>query len=924
MANGSNKNKKKDKIMTKYRFLLVIAAIASIFTACQDDDIVRNSNPAEVGEEILFGARAGFENANPGSRTEYAGETYEIDGVVYERIKWVSATDKIHIYSPQASNPGNVSGNTDMLHSAHYTVTRNDDEATTNNDEAYLQRIGDTSLQWGTGSDEAGTHTFYAMYPSNQMFFNNDGTPAIPAEYADGITMSSTAISGYIHNEQIAKVKPPTEVDGKKHYVASPDMRYAYMVAKTTAARTQDGVNLTFFPIVTALELELKLQPAGAGETVLPVTIAQVSVSANNIAGAFTCDISDGNWETTDGVEKFTGNIISTDSWPRNNEITIITTDPKNNMPLTLNAGESLKFTVFMKPVENIKDIKVSVISDMVGLAKKSKTLTDVEIIARKKNIFTGIKLPTVITSTEEPEEEPIDYSNWMEQINPTTMIKELSLPGTGNSFSNMYKGNNNNYKAQALTFDEQWEAGIRAFEIATDRNLSYSNDLGTVNVECGKESVGIKVNAVVDSLLKKLEDNPYETAMIIFTYQPSGNGRNGNSYMVQLNNYINTKFNGSVYENDNVKSKKAYNSDKLVLFTPDLQMGDYADEDIITNENGSTTVKEGAVSTGARGKLMIVVRPNQLDEKDRNLKDSWLSQGSLNNEDHWNNIKSRIDGTTEKKVLVVNGCGTGRDKWAARGYKMKQGDEEAKYLPYISNSFDDRQYIEYFMANNTPIFGDYDGDESDFTYTTTLNGQTYTLTRPAKDDPAALHFDYTTNQDFACWFQEWYRVVENNIAYSSWNNKLYWFESYREKLSNVKTTFDMAVSGSYPNYTFINSLCGYLANSSPNESIKPSTGSTYGGEYGDIKALATKLNQAFYEYVLEKRAQMVAPTGVVLMDFVNNKEEAGNEGAYWLPQLIIGNNKNNFNDNVITEPDEDPEPDDNDKNEEEENGWDN
>lgn len=900
MANGSNKNKKKDKIMTKYRFLLVIAAIASIFTACQDDDIVRNSNPAEVGEEILFGARAGFENANPGSRTEYTGETYEIDGVVYERINWVSATDKIHIYSPQASNPGNVSGNTDMLHSAHYTVTRSDDEATTNNDEAYLQRIGDTSLQWGTGSDEAGTHTFYAMYPSNQMFFNNDGTPAIPAEYADGITMSSTAISGYIHNEQIAKVSHTTDADGYNHYVASPDMRYAYMVAKTTAARTQDGVNLTFFPIVTALELELKLKPAGANVTIVPVTIAQVSVSANNIAGAFTCDISDSNWETTDGVEKFTGNISSTGSWTRNNEITIVTTDPdNNNMPLTLNAGESLKFTVFMKPVENINDIKVSVISDMVGLAKKSKTLTDVEIIARKKNIFTGIQLHTVETSTEEPK-EPIDYGNWMEQIKPTTTLKELSLPGTGNSFS--YLVSDVNYKAQKLNFGDQWKAGIRVFEIATNRSSSTSSttDLGGLNVECGKKSVGFTVNEVFDMVLDSIDANPYETAMIIFTYQPSNNvNRYGASYMAQLNRYINNKFNGTVYGN----SKKAYNANKLVLFTPDLQIGDYADEDITTNENGSTTVKPGAVSTGARGKLMIVVRPNQLDEKDGG------SNSSVNNELHWKNIKNEITNTAAEKVLVVNGCGTGRDKWGARGYKIngtRAYDISNSYSGWGSNSED---YMEKFMESNL-LFKTYDQTEENNSWS---NG-TDTVTRAPQDKAESLAFNYTTNQDLECWFQEWNRVLPSNITRKSWviigytGAAFRWFESYNEKLSNVKTTFDMAVSGSYSNYTFINSLCGFMAEDTDGHtSIQESTGSTYGGEYGNISALATKLNQAFYEYVLEKRAQMVAPTGVVLMDFVNNKEEAGNEGAYWLPQLIISNNKNNFEDNVITEPDKDP-----------------
>lgn len=918
MAIGSNKNKKKDKIMTKYRFLLVIVAIASIFTACQDDDIVRNSNPAEVGEEILFGARAGFENANPGSRTVYTGEYYNIGGVEYERINWVDGTDKIHIYSPEASNPGNASGNADMLHSAHYTVKRSDDAATTNNDEAYLERIGDASLQWGTGSGDEGTHTFYAMYPSNQMFFNNDGTPAIPVEYADGITMSSTAISGYIHNEQIAEVSH-TEEDGKKHYVASPDMRYAYMVAKTTAARTQDGVNLTFFPIVTALELELKLRPAGANETIVPVTIAEVSVSANDIAGDFTCDISDDNWEETDGVEKFVGEINPAGS-VSNNEITIVTTDPQNNnLPLTLNEGESLTFTVFMKPTANIEDIKVSVISDMVGLAKKSKTLEGVDIIARKKNIFTGIQLHTDVTSTEETE-EPVDYGNWMEQIKPTIAMKDLSLPGTGNSFS--YLSNEANYKAQTLDFGEQWTAGIRVFEIATCRNESHSNDLGGVNVECGKKAVTtkdgetIKLDDVFNMVLDSIADNPYETAMVILTYQPNDEYRNGPSYMLQLNNYINEKFGGDKYDTNN----RNYSSDDLVLFSPDLQIGEYAPEDIITNEDGSTTVKEDAVSSGARGKLMIVARPNQLDEKDRVLGDNNVLSGTVDNEGNWTNIKNQMNGITAEKVLVVNGCGTARDKWGARGYKIN-----GKRAYDISNSYSGfgstEDYMEKFMEDNL-LFTTYDQTEGNNSWS---NG-TVTVTRAPKDTES-LAFNYTTNQGFECWFQEWYRVLPSNITRQLWYvigtaDVFHWFESYNEKLSNVKTTFDMAVSGSslYSNYTFINSLCGFMAvNSYGHTSIQESTGNTYGGDYGNIAALATPLNQAFYEYVLARRAQMVAPTGVVLMDFVNNKEEAGNEGAYWLPQLIIGNNKNHFDDNVIIT---DPDVDDDETTEDDGDAW--
>lgn len=117
------------------------------------------------------------------------------------------------------------------------------------------------------------------------------------------------------------------------------------------------------------------------------------------------------------------------------------------------------------------------------------------------------------------------------------------------------------------------------------------------------------------------------------------------------------------------------------------------------------------------------------------------------------------------------------------------------------------------------------------------------------------------------------------------------WFESYQEKLSNVKATFDMAISGDYPNYVFINSLDAYLVmNTSADVSKQYSTGSTYGGDYGDYAAFSTKMNADFYTYVNQRIKEAKAPTGIVLMNFVSDDPADG--GAYYLPQLILSNNE--------------------------------
>lgn len=880
MANGSN-NIKSD-VMKRY-ILFYAIAVTSLLASCHEDDITNTTttHPAEVGEEILFGVRAGFENATPDTRTVYSGETYVVGGKTYERINWVHDVDKIHIYSPEASVPS-VGSNPNDKHSSHYTVKRSDNSATAENDEAYLKRLHDTALHWGEGSDEAGTHTFYAMYPSSQMFVNSDGSTAIQPEHLQTINMNGTEINGYIDNEQKATV---TYNNGS--YVASPDMRYAYMVAKATATRDAayevdetgcaKGIDLTFFPIVTAMEIEMFLPESTNKEKTNPVTIAKVSVAGNDIAGSFTCNIGNNDdWATDASLLStgFNGEIYSGNT--KHNEVTIWTTYGPNNLPLTLNPGERLTFTVFLKPTSDFENLRVGVISDFIGEQAKYKSLSGITIVARKKNIFTNLQLHTTLKPNEE---DTIDYSNWMRRIKDETSMKELSLPGTGNSFS--YLSNNPNHKAQQLTFDKQWAAGIRVFELSTDRNILYSRGLGSTEVECGKEDIKendsvLTLSDVFDRILNKLALNPHETAMLILTYQPSDNERRGPSYMYQLNSYINT-----------------LDADRLVLFSPDLKMGGYNTEDI--NPDGS--IKDGAISSGARGKLMVVVRPNQRDEQDRPLIGGIAA---VDNDRHWQNILEEISGTTAEKLLVVNGCGTGKDKWGARGYKI-----DNNCVPDISNSFHAPNLIEAFM-NNGYIFGEYDKNPQNYVYKyTSKHHGNYTISRPYIDDTEALNFGYTTNHsNITCWFQEWARVIETNVNYRS---SIYWFESYKEKLSNVKTTFDMAVSGKYAThgYTFINSLCGYLANSSVTESITPSIGWIYGGAYGNIGALATKLNQDFYSYVLEKRQQMIAPTGIVLMDFISDSITHGNEGAYWLPQLIIGNNYSLFKVNDSATPTE-------------------
>lgn len=872
--------------MKTYKHLFTLAMAGLLAVSCQEDTAINTTvRPAEVGDPVLFGASAEYENANPGqTRTEYSGSV--VDGK--EIIWWVPETDKVQIYCEQAS----VSGFTgDEAHTSHYTVmgSKSNGEDHAN----WLQKQGEASLSWG-GQNE---HTFYGIYPSKTMFLSGDAESALTEEELSSFNFSGTTAYGYVHSEQIpASVETKVE-SGVTSYVAKADMRYAYMVAKTTttreAAYTVDevtgqvnGVSMNFIPLATALEVTLHLPTSNEADTeadVKDVTIARVSIKGTGVAGSFSADLN--AWG---GSSAYNGTVNSGSISRDEIVIRINAKDANGNEgPVTLKAGGSLTFTVFLKPGTDLDKLKIGFASDLLGQNTQYKSLESADIVALKKNVISNLRLPVNFTNVT------VDYAHWMQQMNDDTPISGISLPGTANSFS--AGASSNNYKTQNLTFEQQWTAGIRAFEIVTDRaNNTSGTDFSTLVLQCGKQDVAgtPTVSATVNNILAKLAANPYETAMLIFTYQPEGSNpaRRGPQYMQQLMNYVNT-----------------LDANKLVQFSPTLTLGKYNDDQYET-VNGEKKLKTGAVSTGARGKLMIVVRPNQLDEKDYAATSGGTS--TTDNATVWTAINGQVTGTNAEKILVVNGCGTGKDKWGARGYTI---DGNRAYD--ISNSFSGNSIMETHMEHelrNGWFDNNYTIDDVIPLYSTV--GTEYT-TEPGREVPVTLYrvpqydgtnlstqasnlmFGYNTNNtDITCWFQEWQRVVGEHIRNTSsalgfTTFRSSWFESYYEKLSNVKATFDMAISGNYTNYVFINSLDAYLVmNTSADVSKQYSTGTTYGGDYGDYAAFSTKMNADFYTYVNQRIKEAKAPTGIVLMNFVSDDPADG--GAYYLPQLILSNNE--------------------------------
>lgn len=360
-------------------YIHIALSCAALLTlaSCVEENL-EPIKPAQIGDEIIFGVRAGFENSDPKTKTEYGGKgsEYEFNGKTYERINWV-AGDMVEIYSPDAANNSQ---------SFHYTVTKTNtdprptpDEGENNptvsghlKDHAYLTRYGDAGIQWGS----ADTHRFYAMYPSSVMWTGNSDP---------SVTVASGAYLDYKDGAPIVHGTIPITQDPTKpiykseegNWVVPADMKYAYMVARGTATKASAAasVALTFVPIVTAVEVELKLDaPTSSSQTVDPVKISAIQVSGSGIAGDFTVDLSDERW--LNNYPTCTNSAGGTDM------ITIDIRKSNQGKLLEVSANESLTFTVFMRPGADITTLNVTIFD---GTKFFGKDLSDANIIKNLK-----------------------------------------------------------------------------------------------------------------------------------------------------------------------------------------------------------------------------------------------------------------------------------------------------------------------------------------------------------------------------------------------------------------------------------------------------------------------------------------------------------------------------------------------------------
>lgn len=395
----------------KKLYALFGLAFAVTLGACSDDEIIKSS-PADAGQEVNFGAQLDRTK----SRTQYGEETNGAFPIYWNTE--AQGLDKIFISAPNAQTGRNQ---------AFFTVHPKDDQTAP----AAVVKIGDTGIQWGDKATK-----FYGFYPGNENFnlsaTGNTVTATLPGDQTITFDykLDANMTSGY-------------------QFETNPDMSCVMMVAQTAEiAPTNDAIGLQFEPLSTVIDVTV-CGPK-EGNTTNPYRVTSVSVVSENaaISGKFTYDYD---------TKKVTTAPVLGDS-----TITVRTMgldSDGNYVGVPLLTGQTLNVKISLLPYTDVEKLKLKVQVTTADSKIWTKTLETANLAAGQINPVTLPQLDADLAD--------LDYSRWISQLDPRIYISEVSLPGSALAFNidgKMASGNENQC-TQFGTLDQQFAAGIRAFQ---------------------------------------------------------------------------------------------------------------------------------------------------------------------------------------------------------------------------------------------------------------------------------------------------------------------------------------------------------------------------------------------------------------------------------------------------------------------------
>lgn len=509
---------------------LAATLAAGAFVSC-------NENELDPDKGQHSGKKVSFSISEDKTRTAY-------DDKENLQINWVDG-DKVRIFCDEAED----------VKQADYTVVNIGGQDGTKKYTANLQAKED-GLAWGSDDE---IHNFYAVYPAdnNTIVSMDNGKVTINANLNQMCTVGAQ--------------------DENKMYDTTPDMTNAIMVAKLSI-QPRDEVPLSFKPIMTTLEVVVRgcqtntTDIGGVNITGISINMDASSYGASN--KQFIYDLK------TNTLER--GDINSTVQF----FVGLKGNDGTNS--LQLKDEESVKFTVFLPPVEVNETHPIKIRVHATGNTELTATiggnaLTD----GTKYEIAQSSKRRIVLPWIKEK-----NGNNWITPLDNNIYVSQLSIPGThdagtgsGMDFSNSMTGwasgvgdvLNNIGVTQYLDIEQQWNIGIRAFDFRPAYNTIHNAMYLWHGLACTK----LSMDEALDKIVSLLKNNAGEFAIIQMRKEDETRSILG----------VKTAKNNDIWTSEVLKSlNRIKNANEqyqgIVQWAPDLTIGDCRGKIIILTRN--------------------------------------------------------------------------------------------------------------------------------------------------------------------------------------------------------------------------------------------------------------------------------------------------------------------------------------------------
>lgn len=487
--------------------ILHIATIAAIFclASCIKDDF--NSNPVNGGDEISFGS----ELPKDGIDTRVIYGEPDLQERAFP-VYW-EQDDEIAIFCPQSEN----------IQLVHYKIGIPAGSKT--NVAETVTKVGDVGLQWSHDPADD-LHKFHGFYP---------------AKYVIGTEKEGLFTLNMPINQKARGFSQDANGNWKTSVNTDYAIMYAYRGQKKSTTDTGDNIDLQFNPLATVLEIEIQ----GPSEENVIMTLTNVNVrtlDGTPIAGDFYAQVipGDESLETSEGRVictvkkdgKVDNNISIPCSWVENGQTQYV----------TLTKGKKLNLKAFLIPTTDkdldSKNVVISV-STTKGTAYKILKDKNGQGFMIKPHLVNRVVLP--------PIQSNFEVAYWMNSLDPDVYLTELSIPGSKMTFETIANGVSGDLAYQDTNIEEQYDDGIRAFIIQTQR----ASD-GSIKVS----RTGQNLTEVIGTLSKRLTDSKAEGknefAFALITYDGSSDASAQRNWMLSLQNTINgLKGTGQIYENE-------------------------------------------------------------------------------------------------------------------------------------------------------------------------------------------------------------------------------------------------------------------------------------------------------------------------------------------------------------------------------------